>query len=139
MAKFNFKKVTDGLVNQMLPAAAGGVVSLAIDKIIPSSIKAKVSPKLMAIGKIGLGAILPVLMPKQKMAQPFAQGFVAVAAADLAAELMPALSSDGKVSGIGEVAAIEEEYILDNMAGADDDIISGTDDVISGTDNDVTY
>jgi hypothetical protein len=138
MAKFNFKKVTDGLVNQMLPAAAGGVASLAIAKVIPSSISSKISPKLMAIGKMGLGAILPVLMPKQKMAQPFAQGFVAVAAADLAAELMPALVSP-KVSGIGEVAAIEEEYILDNMSGVDDDVISGTDDdVISGTD-DVTY
>jgi len=138
MAKFNFKNVTKGIVSETIPAAVGGAASLALDKVIPGAIKEKLNSKMIAGGKILIGAIIPEVFKKQKMAKPFMHGFIGAAAAELTAELVPALASTASVDGIGEVNAIEEEYLFDDaMAGSDDDAMAGSDDdAMAGVDRD---
>ena len=141
MAKFNFKSVTKGIVSETIPAAVGGAASLALDKVIPDSIEEKLNPKMIAGGKILIGAIIPEVFKKQKMLKPFALGFIGAAAADLTADIVPTLAKTSKVSGIGEVDSIEEEYLFDEAmnGAADDETMSGAeDDAMAGTDED-TY
>lgn len=131
--KINSKNVVGHLTGNVIPAGVGGVASLGINKVIPVDLKAKVNPALISGGKMLIGAALPLLAPKQKMLEPFAAGFIGQAAAELTAEMIPALVSG--VDGIGNddyEETIEEEYLFDEaMSGADDDVAA--DDVMSGT------
>ena len=137
MGKFNMKNVTKGIVQETIPAAVGGAASLAIDKVIPGAIKEKLNSKMIAGGKILIGAIVPEVFKKQKMLKPFALGFIGAAAANLTAELVPALADTSTVSGIGDVDTLEEEYLFDEaMAGTTQ---VDEDNAMAGVDEEETY
>lgn len=120
-SKFNFKRVTDGLMSKTLPAAAGGAAAVGINKVIPAGIKDKLNPKIISGGKLLIGALVPEFLRKQKWAEPAALGWVGAAAAELTVDFIPALDDKAAVEGIGEVADIEEDYLSDSMDGVEDD------------------
>lgn len=128
----NFKKISQNLTKNAVPAVAGGVAAVMFDKVAPS-MQAKLG-KARPFVKLAIGAILPELMPKQKFLVPASQGFLGVAGADLAKTMMPSLNSSTQaIEGIG-TDNIDEEYEIE---GFDDDVISGIDDnsssIVSGT------
>ena len=99
----NFKKMSARVTGNALPAVAGGVGSLLLNKVTPTSINNKMRGAL----KIVVGAILPELSPKTKMLSPLADGLIGHAGAELATEFMPKLA-DTKVSATAGVGASYE-------------------------------
>jgi hypothetical protein len=139
----NTKTIINRMKTQVLPAAAGGVASISLNKVMPE-LQAKINPKLRFGLKILVGAMLPELSRKTKMLEPFAQGFIAQSAADLAVEFVPAMGSG--VSGIGEQASnniLDEEYFLDeNVSGTSEEVIqevNATETILMGTEEVQTY
>lgn len=117
---FNFAKITKSVMGNTLPAAGGGVASLAVNKFIPASI----SPKMRGIGKILVSAIIPELMPKMKFLGPASQGFAGHAGAELATEFMPTLAAVKPVAGIGSDGSYTVDE--DGMNGTDEETLGST-------------
>ncbi len=99
--------------------AAGAVAATVVDKFTGG-----LNPKVSALGKIVVGAVLPVFMPKNKFVASAGDGFSAVGAADLFKSF-----TGGAVSGANDYVAaslIDEDYAVSgdedyNVSGADDE------------------
>ena len=132
MAALNFKRLAGAVTGKALPAAAGGALSLAANKLIPAS----VNPKLSAGLKILAGALIPELMPKMKALEFVGIGMCGQAGAELAAEFIPSIAgTDDEIEGVGA----QQEYIIDKdfVEGVDDEGVEGVDDpMVAGGDND---
>ena len=121
--KLNAKRIM-GRVKESLAAAGGGVAAAWVNNIIPSTLNSKV--KLG--GKLLVGALVPELMPKQKILVNAADGWCGVVGVELAHEF--GMKVD--VAGIGDCGAheIDEDY----MDGVDEDVVNdgvGEDDPVS--------
>ena len=105
------------LTTQSLPAVGGGVASLAINKVIPSSI----NPKYVGLGKIAIGILAPELMPKSAALESASLGWLGHAASEVAGDFIPALTAP-KTAGVG---ATEYRIDEDIIEGVDDDTLTG--------------
>lgn len=101
------------------------------------------NPKVRAIGKIMIGAILPALIPKSKVLGDAAAGFTAVGAVDLMKSFQGAENVSGAnddfVSYVG-APLMDEDHMsgADDFVAGDDDYVAGDDDYVAGDDDDVS-
>jgi hypothetical protein len=117
---------------------AGGVTAGAVLAKVSNRFLGTLNPKLRAVGKIVIGAVVPAVMPKSKIADHVGTGVMAVGAAELFEEFVPSnvAGNDGVMNGaVGAPVTIDEDFVSgpdddmdDEVSGADDDIMSGTDD-----------
>lgn len=122
----------------------GGVSAGAIAAKFSNRFLGTMNPKIRAVGKIIIGAVVPEFMPKVKIAGHIGTGFMAIGAAELFEEIVPTAPVSGTediMSGaLGGPITIDEDYEdSEKIAGNDDDVINGqddTDDDISGNDED---
>lgn len=104
---------------------AGGVTGGAVLAKLVNRVTGNMNPKLRAGIKIAAGAVIPEFMPKNKIVEHVGSGVMAVGAAELLDELMPAVSGadDVMAGAIGAPVVIDEDYEAE---------VSGNDDVMSG-------
>jgi hypothetical protein len=138
--KINIQKTAMRVVG----VAAGAVGAKALDKVIPAG----VNPKLRGMGKLILGAVLPMLAPKLDILGNIGDGMIAQGAVDLATEMIPGINSVDdagyeRADGNDDVGALEDRGFLiddelDNLNGYQDDVVNGyQDDVVNGYQDDV--
>lgn len=116
---------------------AGGVATGAIVATVANRFLGALNPKIRAIGKIAIGAVIPELMPKQKIVGHIGDGMMAIGAAELFTEFVPSAVSgvDDIMSGsVGDAMTIDEDF--DNVSGMDD-VVSGDDEDINGAEDDL--
>lgn len=124
MAGLNFKKIQSALTGEIAPAVAGGAASRGLDEIAPA-MQAKVPAWGRALIKIGLAAAIPNFT-KMKAAKPFCNGLAGHAGSQLLEVLVPDFAKpQAATAGLGSPEKIEEEFILENMSGAEGDPIMG--------------
>ena len=112
-----------GHLTTVLAVAGGAVAAGMINKIIPAT----VNDKIVAGGKILVGAFLPTLVKGQgrQIAEAAGLGMVAVGSVDL-------LKSAGILSGDFDIPVLSGDILsgddLDQLNGDDDDSMSGNGD-----------
>lgn len=119
-----------------ITSVASMVAGAVIGRILQNKLSSKVNPKILAVGQIGVGMMLPKFM-KNKFAQGIGTGMVVNGG-------VTALQSFGVISSVSGVGA--GAYEIDYVSGTDNlQAIAGEDDfdgmgvmdegTFSGTDN----
>ena len=127
ISKLNLKNVAVRVAG----VGAGAVASNFIGLKFGSSL----NPKMLGAGKVVIGGVLPLLMPKQQILNHVGDGFIADGALTLAKSLVPALFASA-VSGIED-----ESESLDGIGSelvSDDSYeqISGEEEMLNGIEDD---
>jgi len=121
---------TGGTMTTMLSMVAGAVAG----RILQTKLSSKVDPKILAVGQIAVGLMLPRFV-KNKIAAGIGTGMVVNGG-------VTALSQFGVISAVAGIGAAD--YALDYVSGTDNlSVLAGDDDdmgfvdqgVFSGTDN----
>lgn len=103
----------------LISVIGGAVASKFLDKVIPTSI----NPKIVAVGKIGLGIVLPMISKDGKtknLLNGVGSGMIAEGSVSLLKEF-------GVLSGVG---ADDSDMLLVSLEGIDDvPIVNGMDDI----------
>jgi hypothetical protein len=96
----------------VLVVAAGGAAAGLINKVIPTTLDSKI----VAVGKVAIGALLPMLTKEGKtkqMLSHFGEGFIAVGTYEL-------LKGMGVISGIGQTEVADEDLLAVSLEGIED-------------------
>lgn len=99
-------------VTSILAVAGGGAAAGFINKVLPSTL----DPKIVAVGKVALGAVMPMLAKEGKtkmMLSHFGEGFIAVGTYEL-------LKGMGVISGIGAADIADDDLLAISLEGIDD-------------------
>ena len=96
----------------ILIVAAGGAAAGLLNKVIPTTLDSKI----VAIGKVAIGALLPMISKEGKtkqMLSHFGEGFIAVGTYEL-------LKSFNVISGIGQTEVNDEDLLAVSLEGIED-------------------
>jgi hypothetical protein len=120
-----------------LAAAGGAVVARLLDKVIPAT----VNPKLVAGGKMVVGALLPMVSKDVKtksLLQSAGNGMVAIGTSDLLKEF-GVLSGTDKIDDLDEKAdfalELSDDILNDKILNDDVNVVNDDVNVVNGNDD----